>query len=107
MGDYTYLVPANSKKQSLIFGFMLPKDLLIASIGLATTFLLLFIISTAELWGVIVIVIPTFIAGLLVFPVPNYHNVRVFLGEIWKFLFINRKKYIWRGWCYKYEQRDE
>lgn len=107
MGDYTYLVPANSKKQSLIFGFMLPKDLIIGISGLSLTMMLLFILSASELWGVILIILPTFIAGLLIFPVPNYHNVRVFIGEIWRHLFINRKKYIWRGWCYKYEQRDE
>ncbi len=107
MGDYTYLVPANSKKQSLIFGFMYLTDLIIAGIGLAITLMLLFILSATELWGVIVIILPTFIAGLLVFPVASYHNVRVFIGEIWKFHFVNRKKYIWRGWCYKYEQQDE
>lgn len=106
MGDYTYLVPANSKKQLLIFGFMTPTDLIIAGVGLMTTVMLIFIFSATELGGVILIVLPTLIAGLLVFPVASYHNVRVFLSEIWKFHFVNRKKYIWRGWCYRYEQQD-
>lgn len=107
MGDYTYLVPANSKKQSLIFGFMYPKDVVIAGIGIALTLMLLFIVPATKLWGVILIVLPAFVGGLLVFPVASYHNVRIFISEIWKFHFVNRKKYVWRGWCYKYDQHDE
>jgi len=43
---------------------------------------------------------------MLVFPLPNYHNVRTLIGDIFLF-YTNRRIYIWRGWCYKYEQRDE
>lgn len=107
MGEYTYLVPANSKKQTLIFGFMLKTDLIIISISIAITMMLLFILPAGKLWGVILILLPVFIGGLLIFPVASYHNVRVFIGEIYKFHFVNRKKYVWRGWCYSYEQSDE
>ncbi len=107
MGDYTYLVPANSKKQTLILGFMLKTDLIIILVSLAITLMLLFILSATSLLNVIIILLPLFIGGLLIFPVASYHNVRVFLSEIYRFHFKNRKKYVWRGWCYSYEQSDE
>ena len=102
-----YLVPANSEKQNLIFGFLLPVDAIILGIGIAITFLLLMIFPVTELWGVIVTLLPALIAGFLVFPVPNYHNSRILLREIYYFYFKSRRKYVWRGWCYKYEQSDE
>ena len=103
----SYLVPANSKKQTLIFGFLKPNDMIIGGVGLAITFMLLLAIPVTELWGVILILTPLAISAFLIFPIPNYHNVRTFIGEFYKFHFKNRRKYIWRGWCYKYEQPDE
>lgn len=102
-----YLVPANSKKQTLIFGFMTKTDLIIGGVGLFITFMLLLAIPVTELWGVILILSPLAIAAFLIFPIPNYHNVRIFFTEFYNFHFKNRRKYIWRGWCYKYEQPDE
>lgn len=107
MDDYTYLVPANSKKQNLIFGFMLKTDLIIMVIALSLTFMLLFLVSASSLIGVIIIILPIFTGGLLVFPIPNYHNVRIFIKDMYKYHMVYRKKYMWRGWCYKYEQWDE
>lgn len=105
--EQQYLVPANSKKQSLIFGYFKPADLIIGGIGLALTFLLLITLPVTKLWGVIVTLLPLVIAAFLIFPIPNYHNVRTFIADFYKFHFVNRRKYIWRGWCYKYEQSDE
>ena len=49
--NQTYLVPANSKKQSLIFGFLLPIDLAIICVAVGATFILLAILPVTELWG--------------------------------------------------------
>ncbi len=105
--DYNYLVPANSKKQGLIFGLFTTLDLMILVIGLTISFILLMILPVTEIWGILVTLAPVSVAAFLVFPIPNYHNSRVFFHEMYKFYFVNRRKYIWRGWCYQYEQSDE
>lgn len=105
--DYNYLVPANSKKQGLIFGFLKQIDLIILLIGITISFLLLMFLPVSEVWGMLLTILPGCTAAFLVFPIPNYHNSRVFFHEMYKFYFVNRRKYVWRGWCYKYEQSDE
>ena len=107
--DYNYLVPANSKKQGLIFGLFTPVDLIILGIGIVISFMLFLLpfIPLDKIWGMIVAILPAFIAAFLVFPIPNYHNSRIFIREMYRFYFVNRRKYVWRGWCYKYEQSDE
>lgn len=105
--DYNYLVPANSKKQGLIFGFLKPVDLIILASGIALTFLLFIIFRANSLVTALIVILPVFVGGILVFPIPNYHNARVFIHEMYKFYFVNRRKYIWRGWCYQYEQSDD
>ena len=102
----TFLVPANSKKQGLIFGFFNKVDLIIFIVGTVTSFVLLMILPVVELWAVIVTLLPILTAGALIFPIPNYHNTRTFLSEMLKY-YKNRRKYVWRGWCYRYEQSDE
>lgn len=105
--DYNYLVPANSKKQGLIFGFFKPVDLIILLIGILISFILFLTLPIDTIWGMILAITPALIAGFLVFPIFNYHNTRVFLHEMYKFYFVNRRKYVWRGWCYQYEQSDD
>lgn len=105
--DYNYLVPANSKKQGLIFGFLTKLDLIILLSGIGVSFILLMILPVTEIWGIIVTLLPVGTCAFLVFPIANYHNTRVFFYEMYKFYFVNRRKYIWRGWCYQYEQPDE
>jgi hypothetical protein len=65
--DYNYLVPANSKKQGLIFGFMKKEDLIILSIGLGLTFLLFAITRATTLLLGILTLIPALVAAFLVF----------------------------------------
>lgn len=101
-----YLVPANAKKQGLIFGFFTKTDLIIFGCGLGLSFIFLTLLPVTELWGVIITLLPLAITGALVFPIPNYHNVRILLKEIINF-YSNRRVYVWRGWCYKYEQRNK
>ncbi len=105
--DYNYLVPANSKKQGLIFGFLMPIDLTILSIGVGVSFLLFMIFRSTSLVMSLLEVFPAFVVAFLVFPIPNYHNSRIFIREMYRFYFVNRRKYMWRGWCYKYEQSDD
>ena len=107
MINQTFLVPANSKRSALIFGFFKPIDLIIFGVGTGLSLILLMIFPVTELWAVIVTLIPIVTAGFLVFPIPNYHNVRTIIKEVYNYYFVNRRKYIWRGWCYTYEQSDE
>ena len=105
--NYNYLVPANSKKQTLIFGFLTKFDMILLGVGAFISFILLLILNTGNMWGLVLTILPVTVCAMLVFPVPNYHNVRIFIHEMYLFYFVNRRKYIWRGWCYKYEQSDE
>lgn len=105
--DYNYLVPANSKKQGLWLGFLKPIDAAILGVGLSVSFVLFLIIRAANLLEGIIAVAPALIAAFLVFPIGNYHNTRIFIREMYRFYFVHRRKYIWRGWCYKYEQSDD
>lgn len=107
MSEQTFLVPANSKRSGLIFGFFKPLDLGIFIGGIAATLILLMIFPVDKLTNVILIITPISITGMLVFPLPNYHNVMTLIADVFSFYILNRRKYIWRGWCYKYEQRDE
>ena len=106
--DYNYLVPANSKKQTLLFGFLDKPDIPFLVVGGVITLILLLVLpNVGTLLGVIIGILPIAVAAFLVFPIPNYHNVRTFIKEMYKFYFVRRRKYVWRGWCYKYEQSDE
>ena len=104
--NQTFLVPANSKRSALIFGFFKPVDLIIFGVGTGLSLILLMIFPVTQLWAVIVTLIPIVTAGFLVFPIPNYHNVLCAIQSMLRF-FTERRNYIWRGWCYTYEQSDE
>lgn len=106
MRNQTYLIPANSKKQGLIFGFFTTTDLIIFIVGSVMSFILLMILPVTELAGVVITLLPITITGVLIFPIPNYHNVRTLLMEMYDY-YKNRRKYVWRGWCNKYEQSDK
>lgn len=103
-----FLIPANTKKGQLIMGVFYPIDLVIFCVGLAITFIALIIVSElgAGTWVSVIAIIPAGIASVLVFPFPNYHNVRVAIGEIINF-YSNNRNYVWRGWCVKYESRNK
>ena len=105
--DYNYLVPANSKKQGLIFGFLMPIDLIILAVGLTISFIFFIIFGASTFIRGLFVIIPAFVSAFLVFPIPNYHNSRIFIREMYRFYFVNRRKYVWRGWCYQYEQSDD
>lgn len=93
-----YLIPANSKRGQLILNYFRPVDLIIFGIGLALSFILLLILGTGSLVQTILVLAPAAVGALLVAPIPNYHNVLVFLGSLYGYL-NNRRNYIWKGWC--------
>lgn len=102
-----YLVPANTKKSTLIMGFMRPIDLIIAGVGLAITIATLLIVSSSDNTFVMLLAcLPAIIAGLLILPIPNYHNTLVAIQSILRF-YRERRKYIWRGWCIYDEFKDD
>lgn len=97
-----FLIPANSKKSMLIFGVFDMFDLILFGSGLGISILLLLLISPNSLLGAIVDIAPALITGFLVMPIPNYHNTRVLLMEVYNF-YTRREKFIWKGWCVKDE----
>lgn len=98
MGGNGYLIPANSKKSMLILGFFNPTDLIIFGTSVVITFLLLLILDTNDLKQAMIILAPALIGAFLVLPVPNHHNIRTFIGNVYNY-FTNRRSYYWRGWC--------
>ena len=104
-----YLIPANANRGKLIFGFFRKVDAIVFSCGVLATFglLLAFQNYLSNIWMALLILAPALVTGLLVLPVPNQHNVMVVIGEIYKFYFVNRNKYIWRGWCVLNGKEDE
>ena len=100
-----FLIPANSKKSMLIFGVFDTFDLILFGSGLGISILLLLFISPNSLLGAIVDIAPALITGFLVMPIPNYHNTRVLLTEVYSF-YTRREKFIWKGWCVKDEYGD-
>lgn len=101
-----YLIPANSKKSQLILGFFTPIDLLLFGSGCGLTILLLMLIKNAELFEMIIILLPALVTGFLVTPVLYYHNVLQFIINVVSFI-VNPRRYYWKGWCVKYDSEDK
>lgn len=100
-----YLIPANAKRGTLIFNIFRPIDLGIFGTGIAVSLLLLYLLDTSNIIMAIIGIIPVGVTGLLVFPIPNYHNVLCVLENIYNF-YTERRRYVWKGWCF-YEQFNE
>ena len=99
-----YLIPANAKKGTLIFGMFTKFDLVLFGIGILVSVLLLISISPETLKAAIICFLPLFISAFLVVPIPNYHNVLTLIKEMIDF-FYGRRNYKWEGWCYKNEYK--
>ena len=100
-----FLIPANSKKSLLIFGFFTKFDLIMFTIGIASTILLLLVISPSTLLGAAIDLAPAVITGFLVLPIPHYHNTRTVIKDVYRF-YTSRQKFIWKGWCVANELED-
>lgn len=95
-----FLIPANSKKSKLILGIFTGADLMLFGIGVSITAVMLLVIRTDSFYTMIAMILPALLTGLLVLPIPNYHNVLGFLGSFFGYLG-SRKQYYWKGWCVK------
>ena len=93
-----YIVPANSKKTTLILGLFEPIDIVVCAVGGVLTLAMLLVFKNPPFWLLITGISPLLIAVMLVFPIANYHNVLQLLINVWKF-FSGRRKYYWKGWC--------
>ena len=104
-----YLIPANSNRGKLILGFFRPIDLIVFGSGIFVTIILLLIFQNdlASLSVALGVLSPTFITCFLVLPIPNQHNVMVVIGNIYNFFFVDRRRYIWKGWCCLDGKEDE
>ena len=96
-----YLIPANSKKGQLYFSIFKGIDLIILLAGALLTLLSFFIVKGEGLSAIFGKLFPILTALLLVIPIPYYHNVRVFIKEMFIYL-RGQKRYDWKGWCVRY-----
>ena len=94
-----FLIPANAKKGTLIFNIFRPFDLILFLVGVGISFAVLMFIPTSNIVMVVIACLPGCICGLLVVPLPYYHNVLCALQSMFEF-FSNNRKYRWRGWCF-------
>lgn len=102
----SYLIPANSKKSMMIFGMFYQFDLILFGAGIGTTLILLLILPLDSLVLSIMAIAPALVTGLLVFPIPNYHNTLTVLIDIWNY-FTTRQRFIWKGWCVMNEYKED
>ena len=107
MDNNSYLVPANTKRATLIGGILRPvPDAIIAGAGTIVSFIALMTTTTIGLWATIISLLPVIICEFLVLPKANYHNMLSFIQSALDF-YKRRKKYIWRGWCMRYEYEKD
>lgn len=101
-----YIIPANSKKSQLIFNVFRPLDLFgILLPGAFLTVLFLFIFPGDTISAIVIKLAPVSVALFLVMPIPYYHNVLVYLREVYIY-FNSQRRYYWRGWCASYVGSD-
>jgi len=101
-----FLIPANTKKSMLIFGLFRPFDLGLFGAGVGLTLLLLPLLPIEQLVYAIIALTPALITGFLVFPIPNYHNVRTVIMSVWSF-YTERRIYYWKGWCFSNDEEKD
>ena len=104
-----YLIPANANRGKLIFGFFRRVDLIVFGTGIFATFILLLIFQNdmSSLPVALGVLSPVLVTGFLVLPVPNQHNIMVVIGNIYNFFFVDRRRYVWKGWCCLDGKEDE
>ena len=102
-----FLVPANTKKSVLIMGFKRPIDLIIGVVGLVSTVLILLILGDTNTWTTLLACLPAIVAGLLILPIPNYHNTIARLHRLCFFpkLLKIKQTAVFRKWICGYLQK--
>ncbi len=106
MNNNSFLIPANSKKSMLYLNLFNKVDLIIFGSGIAATLILILLnIGTTTMKEVILILLPVLICSFLVIPLPNVHNVRTFIKNVYLF-YANPRTYYWKGWSLEYGKDD-
>ena len=101
-----YIIPANSKKSQLIFNVFRPFDLFgVLLPGALLTVVFLFVFPGDSISAIVIKLAPVSLALFLVMPIPFYHNVLVYLRELYLY-FSSQRRYYWRGWCASYVGSD-
>lgn len=101
-----YLVPANSKKGTLILNIFRPFDIIMFGTGALVSLLLFLFIDADNTLMIILACLPVGVTGFLVVPIPNYHNVLCAIQSILNF-FLGTRNYEWKGWCFYEKFADE
>ncbi len=96
MGNY--LIPANTKKSLLIFGIFNQFDLILFGCGVGVSILLLLTLPIQNIVISILAILPGLVTGMLIMPIPNYHNILTVLRNCIEF-YSENQKFVWRGWC--------
>lgn len=96
-----YLIPANSKKSMLILSMFNKTDLIFLAVGGGITGIFMLTLPKETMMQIAYILSPFLICCFLVLPIPNQHNIRTFIVNIYQY-FTNRRTYFWRGWCNGY-----
>lgn len=99
-----FLIPANSKRSRLFFGMFNTFDLILFSCGVLVSVILMIVGPIENFVYAIISILPACFIGLLVFPLPNYHNVLTALISMFRF-FTTRRTFIWKGWCVRDEYK--
>ncbi len=101
MKNSNYLIPANSKRSMLILSLFNVTDLIIFGSGAGMTLLLMLSsLDMSSLKGALLVLTPLLACTFLVVPIPNQHNVRTLIKNVYKY-FTGRRTYYWKGWCVK------
>ncbi len=99
MKNNNYLIPANSKRSMLILSLFNVTDLIIFASGAAMTLLLMLSkIDKSSLKAALLVLSPLLACTFLVVPIPNQHNVRTLIRNVYIY-FTRRRTYYWKGWC--------
>ena len=101
-----YLVPANTKKATLIFNMLRPIDAIILGVGISISVLALLIFNNASTVITVICCVPMLVSLILVLPIPNYHNVLVAMQSIYRY-YKESRNYVWKGWCVYDEYKDK
>ena len=86
-----YLVPANAKRGTLIFNIFRPFDLILFGTGVVISLLALAIVRSSNTFAILLACMPAGITGLLVVPIPNYHNVLCAIQSMLRFFTVFMK----------------
>ena len=74
--------------------------------GVVVSLLALAIVHSDNTIAILLSCLPAGITGLLVVPIPHYHNVLCAIQCIIKF-YTGKREYQWRGWCFYEKFADD